>query len=93
MHLFVLLRKFEICIIKFAYSFDSTVSNVTQTSNRFPDGKLKCSKTNTIHIIRTIPGVMAVELCMRNFHMDLLRIRFGIRKGQLWPIFIRKAHI
>jgi len=61
-------------IITIAQSFVSTLSQVMQISNRFPARMFKGSKTNTSRIFRTIPGVMAVELCKLNFHVEYLCI-------------------
>ena len=70
----ILKRAFEIHIIKIVQSFDSTLSQVIQTSNPYPNRRMLSSKTNISRHIRIITGVMAVELSKRNFHLKFLCI-------------------
>jgi len=80
----VLKKTFEIYIKNIVESFDSTLSHVMQTSNRFPNRMREGSKTNISRHICIITGFIAVELRKQNIHKQFLRIWVWIRKRTVW---------
>jgi len=70
----VLKKTFENYIKKIVESFDSTLSHVMQTSNRFPNRRLERSKTNISRHIFIITGVIAVELIKQNIRKKFMSI-------------------
>jgi len=80
-------KLFEIYVIKFVHSFDSTLSHVMQTSIRFPIRSLERSKTNISRHICIIQDVISVEIRKRKIHKNFLCIWDGIRKWSALAYF------